>query len=94
MRQTKTSFTNDVVINGNNYRQVVKHFIYYPSNISLTREFSIINRGANVSVAGKYTHIFNTHSDRTIDVRGTDNHKITSEPQVAAGGVANVTSKK
>ena len=45
-----------------------------------------MDRGANGGIAGDDVRIIEK-SDRTVDVRGIDNHQITNIPIVTAGGV-------
>ena len=48
--------------------------------------------GANGDVAGNDVRVIAKHPDRIVDIRGIDNHEITSILLVAAGGVVLTTS--
>ena len=79
-------------INGKVFREVGKHVIYYLSKVSRSSVDSLVDRGANGGVAGNDVRVIAKHPDRTVDVRGIDNHEITHIPLVTAGGVTSTTS--
>jgi len=77
----------ELVINGKKYRLVHQHKIYYSVSAHKSRKIgSLVDRGANGGIAGEDVRIIEK-SDRTVDVRGIDNHQITDIPIVTAGGV-------
>ena len=51
-----------------------------------------MDRGANGDAASNVVRVIAKHPDRTVDVRGIYNHKITSIPLVTIGGFALTTS--
>ena len=46
-----------------------------------------MDRGANGGVTGSDVKVIETHTDRKVDMRGVNNHKIYFLPLVTAGGV-------
>ena len=77
----------EIVVNGKKYRQIQKHQILYSvSSHKSQKAGSLVDRGANGGIAGEDVRIIEK-SDRTVDVRGIDNHQITNIPIVTAGGV-------
>jgi hypothetical protein len=79
-----------VSFNGHSYVRVAKvHDIRYDvSQASRRKQGSLIDRGANGGIAGSDTRVIARHPHRTVDIRGIDNHEITSIPVVSAGAVA------
>jgi hypothetical protein len=70
-------------------RQASSHDILYNvSRASRKKKSSLINRDANGGIAGIDTRVIEHHPHRTVDIRGIDNHEITSIPIVTAGAVA------
>ena len=68
----------EIVVNGKRYCQVHAHCIFYSvSSHKSQRVGSLVDRGANGGIAGDDVHIIEK-SDRTVDVRGIDNHQITN----------------
>ena len=51
-----------------------------------------MDRGHNGVVAGNAVRVIAKHPDRTVDVRGVDNHEIAHVPLVTAGSVTLTTS--
>ena len=89
MTKSDVSPSNDdgIVINGKKYCQVQSHRIYYSVSLHKShRVGSLVDRGANGGIAGDEVRIIEK-SDRTVNVRGFDNHQITTIPIVTAGGV-------
>ena len=82
----------DMNMNGNIYREVGKHIVYYLSKVSRSSIDSLVDRGANGSLAGNDVMSIAKYSDRTVDVRGADKHEIESIPSLTAGGIALTTS--
>jgi hypothetical protein len=60
---------------------------YNVSQASRRKQGSLIDRGANGGIAGSDTRVVLRHPHRTVDIRGIDNHEITSIPVVTAGAV-------
>jgi hypothetical protein len=81
---------HEISVNGHTYvRQVQSHDIQYSaSQASRRKKSSLIDRGANGGIAGIDTRVLERHPHRTVDIRGIDNHEITSIPIVTAGAVA------
>ena len=46
-----------------------------------------MDRGTNGSTSGNDVRVIAKHPERTVDVRGIDNHKIVCIPLVTSGGV-------
>ena len=88
----KVACKTDITINSKVYREVGKHVIYYLSKVSRSSVDSLVDIGANGGVAGNDVRAIAKHPDRTVDVRGIDNHEITSIPLVTVGGVTSTTS--
>ena len=80
----------ELTINGDKYvRKINSHDIRYNvSSTSRIKQSSLIDRGANGSIAGSDTRVIERHPHRTVDIRGIDNHEIQSIPIVTAGAVA------
>ena len=74
------------------YREVGNHIVYYLSKVSRSSVDSLVDRGANGSLAGNDVMSIAKYSDRTVDVRGADKHEIESIHSLTAGGVALTTS--
>ena len=73
--------------------KVNQSLTYTVSKRSIDRNGSLIDRGANGSIAGADVRILDTNSPvRTVNVRGIDNHELTSIPIVTCAGV--VTTQK
>ena len=66
--------------------------VYSTSKVDRAHNRSLIDRGANRGVAGEYSRVLFTHPDRRVDIRGTDNHEITSIPIVTTGGFTRTTT--
>jgi hypothetical protein len=58
------------------------------SQASCKKKSSLIDCGANGGIAGIDTRVIERHPHQTVDIRGIDNHEITSIPIVTAGAVA------
>jgi hypothetical protein len=70
-------------------QQVLSHDIQYSvSQASRRKKSSLIDQGANGGIAGIDTRVIERHPHRTVNIRGIDNHEITSIPIVTAGAVA------
>jgi hypothetical protein len=70
-------------------RQANSHDILYNvSQASRKKKRSRIDRGANGGIAGIDTKVIERHPHRTVDIRGINNHEITSISIVTAGAVA------
>ena len=59
------------------------------SSHSVTHYQSLVDGGANGRVAGEDVRVIWHNVDRRVDVRRIDNHEITSNPLVTAGGIIN-----
>ena len=59
---------------GKTYREVGKHIIYCLSKVSHSSEDSLVDREANGGVAGNDVTVIAKYPDRTVDIRGIDNH--------------------
>eukprot|EP00980_Cylindrotheca_fusiformis_P021811 scaffold8646_cov116-Cylindrotheca_fusiformis.AAC.1 len=89
-----TTQANYVELNGDTYciQKVNTHWIV---NYSVERALrsasttgSLVDRGANGGIAGNDVRVIAYHPDhRRVDIRGIDNHEITSIPIVTAGGL-------
>ena len=81
---------HEISVNGHTYvRQVQSHDIQYSvSQASRRKKRSLIDQGANGGIAGIDTRVIECYPHRTVDIRGIDNHEITSIPIVTAGAVA------
>jgi hypothetical protein len=56
---------------------------------SCRKKNSLIDQGANGGITGIDTRVIECHSHQTVDIRGVDNHEITTSiPIVTAGAVA------
>jgi hypothetical protein len=80
---------HEISVNGHTYvRQANSHGILYNvSQASRKKKSSLIDRSANGGIAGIDTRVIERHPHRTDDIRGSDNHEITSIPIVTAGAV-------
>jgi len=80
---------DEIMINGKKYCQVQSHCIYYSVSLHKSRQIgSLIDRGANGSIAGDDVHIIEK-SNQMVNIRGINNHQITNIPIVTAGGIVN-----
>jgi hypothetical protein len=81
---------HEISVNGHMYvRQASSHDVLYNvSQASRKKKNSLIDHGANGGIAGIDTRVIERHPHRTVDIRGIDNHEITSIPIVTAGAVA------
>ena len=70
----KVAFKSELNINGKIHREVVKNVIYCLCKVSHSYVYSLINRGANGGVAGNDFRVIAAYPDRTVDIRGVDNH--------------------
>jgi hypothetical protein len=61
--------------------------IVFPKPLT-ERKSSLIDQGANGSITGIDTRVIERHPHRTVDIRGINNHEITSISIVTAGAVA------
>ena len=66
-----------LTIGGELYHQVKTSFIDVFIH-NCTNFQSLVDRGANVEVAGEYVTVINTSPHRHVNVRDIDNHEITS----------------
>jgi hypothetical protein len=90
IKAAKAQVTDEqILINGHTYvRQVQSHEVRYTmSHASRRNQGSLIDRGANGGIAGSDTRVIERHPHRTVDIRGIDNHEISSIPIVTAGAV-------
>jgi hypothetical protein len=69
-----------ISVNGDTYvRQVQSHYIRYSvSQASRKKISSLTDRGANRGIAGIDTEVIECHTHQTVNIRGIDNHEITS----------------
>jgi hypothetical protein len=69
---------------------VEKHkYMYSSVQASFRKKSSHIDQGANGGITGIDTRVIECHSHRTVDIRGIDNHEITTSiPIATAGAVA------
>jgi hypothetical protein len=66
----------------------MSHDIKYSVSLaSCKKKSSLIDRSANGGIAGADTRVIERHPHGTVDIRGIDNHEITSIPIVTAGAV-------
>jgi hypothetical protein len=56
----------------------------YSVQASRRKKSSLIDQGVNVGIAGIDTRVIECHPHRTVDIRGIDNHEISSIPIVTA----------
>ena len=70
----KIACKTDLNINGKIYREIGNHIVYCLSKVSRSSVDSLVDRGANGGTTGDYFRIIAKHPDRTVDVRGIDNH--------------------
>jgi hypothetical protein len=90
MTSKATVQDDEVKVYGHTYvRKAMSHDIQHSVSLaSQKKKSSLIDRGANGGIAGADTRIIERHPHRMVDVRGIDNHEITSTPIVTAGAVA------
>ena len=88
----KISCKTDININGKIYRELGKHIIYCLSKVSRSSVDSLVDRGANGGVAGNDVRIIAKHPHRNVEVRGIENHEISSILLVTASCVTLITS--
>jgi hypothetical protein len=81
---------HEISVNGQTYvRQVQSHDTQYSVSQAFRRKkISLIDRGANGGITGIDTRVIERYPHGTVDIRGIDNHEITSNPIVTAGAVA------
>ena len=93
---TCTAPSDEINVNGKLYRSVNATMLYRSFNSTVTYSTSkidmainnsLVDRGANGGVCGEDVKIICYNPDRKVDVRGIDNHEISSIPLVSAGGV-------
>ena len=60
--------------------------------IDTVQNHSLIDRGANGGIAGKYGSDNLTHPDFLVDIRDIDNYKINSIPIIIVGLVTKTTA--
>ena len=95
--KSKTKFNkasasaNELVVDGVSYYSVSKYVIFSESTVDIARNNSLIERGANVGVVGEDVRIGFTHPDHRVNVRGTDDHDISSARVGVVGGVTKTT---
>jgi len=78
---------NEIVVNSKKYRQVNVLIINYSVSIHKSSQVgSLVDRGANGGIAGGDVRVIEK-TERTVDVRGIDNHQIVGIPIVTAGAV-------
>ena len=94
VNKSKTSFKDEILVNCVKYHQVKKHITYYLSKHYRVHEHSLAYQGANRGVARDNVRVIYKHTDKTVNVRGIDNHEITSIPLVRAGGVTSTTTSE
>ena len=75
----------------NTHMEVYKCVTYNVSKTSRSAHYSLVDIGANGGVAGNDVRIIEKHPDKTVNIRGIDNHEVPSIPIVTAGGVTNTT---
>ena len=85
-------FKSELNLNRKNYREVVKHFTWHLSKVSHSSAQSLVDRGVNSGVSSNDSRVIATNPDRIVDVRGIDNHEITSMPLISTGGVVSTIS--
>ena len=86
-RPSEQSGRNDeITIDGQRYRQCNTHE-YLVSTHRSSKSGSLVDRGANGGIAGSDVRIIN-RTNKSVNVRGIDDHQITDIPIVTAGGVA------
>ena len=88
----KGDFKSEVNFNGKTYREVGKHIIYHFSKVRRSSVDSLVDRAANGGVAGNDFRVIAKHPDRTVEIRGVDNHEITAIRLITKGGVISTTA--
>ena len=76
-KPSSTKSIKELIIERNIYFQVNTTFIYV-STQNITNCQSLADRGANGRVAGEDVTVINIYSHRHVNIRGIDNHEITS----------------
>ena len=61
------------------------------SKTSRYSEHYLVDRGANGDAAGNAVRVIAKHPEKTVDIRGVDNHEITANMLVTAGVVTSTT---
>jgi hypothetical protein len=81
---------DEITVNGRKYRSTNVHHITYDvlAAFRTEKQGALIDQGANGGIAGADTRVIARHPHRYVDIRGIDNHEITSIPIVTAGAVA------
>ena len=77
-----------MTINGKIYQYINMNILYSVSLSNQKSLQSLIDRGANGGIAGNDVRIINRSPHCKVNIRGIDNHEITSVPIVTAGGVS------
>ena len=80
-------FDGEITVNGKKCREVNVANSYRVSQHNTAHSQSLVDRGANGGVAGADVRVINMASDRRVDIRGIDDHELTSMPLVTAGAV-------
>ena len=81
------TFSNEVTMNGKTYWEYSQHVIYYVMKSIRSSLHSLVDRGDNDGVAGRYARVIETYSDRKVDICGTHNDDVTNIPIVTTGEV-------
>ena len=66
---------------------MVNYIVYYLSKVSHSSVHLLVDRRANGGVAENDVRVIAKHTDSTVDIRGTCNHKIVSIPLVTTVNV-------
>ena len=84
-----SSISKEVFIDGKRYVQADVHIIYHISAHNIEKYHSLVDRGANGGIAGEDVRVLpqGICSDHHVNVRGIDNHELSSIPLASVGGV-------
>ena len=88
----KTAFESEMRINVKTYREVGNHIICFLSKASRSSTDSLVDRVSNCGVSGDYAIFIAKYPDRTVGIRGIDNHEMTSASLASAVRVTSTTS--
>ena len=81
-------------INVKPYCEVGKHVFYYLSQVSISSEDTLVDRGDDGGIASNDVRVIAAHIEKTVNIPSIDNHEIIATPFINACAVAsNVTSE-
>jgi hypothetical protein len=91
--KSSKSANSDLAINGVKYRQCnTAQIVYSVSPHRRTDKGSLVDQGCNGSICGNDTRIINA-SDRTVEVQGIDNHRMTDHVRIVTAGAVTKTQR-